>query len=106
MTSFRYYDSGVYCNPSSIEKGKKVKITYEGILAKDGADKVYAHVGFGSDDKWSGNSLYEMDKVRDNKFETEILVTNKGDLNIAFKDSADHWDNNNSKNYTFKCNGK
>ena len=102
MISVKYSKSGVYCNPSVIDRGKDVHIIYEGMLAKSGAEKVFAHVGYGPNDKWSSTDLYEMEKVGPNKFETEFTVAQKGNLNMAFKDSIENWDNNAGQNYTFE----
>lgn len=101
MNGGKYAQYGVYCNPEVVEKGKVVNLTYEGILAQHGADRVFACIGYGPNNRWSDVSLIEMRKVGPQKFEGQVAITGKGNLNVAFKDSADHWDNNNGQNYVF-----
>jgi hypothetical protein len=100
--SHKYSQYGVYCNPSTVERGQMVNMAYEGILAQNGADRVFSCVGYGPNTKWTGVSLVEMKKIGPNKFESQFTVGNRGNLNVAFKDSAEHWDNNNGQNYVFE----
>lgn len=102
MVNIKYAPYGISCNPDPVEKGEKVRLLYEGILAKDGADKVFAHLGFGPATKWSYVNSYEMDPVGDKRFEVQFTAVGKGNLNVVFKDSAEHWDNNGGSNYVFE----
>ena len=101
MEKNKYSRYGVYCHPGIVEKGEMVNLTYEGILSQHGADRIFACIGYGPNTKWSNVSLIEMKRTGTNRFESTFKVTNKGNLNVAFKDSADHWDNNNGQNYVF-----
>lgn len=94
-----YFSNGVHVTPTIISQGDKVKVEYKGLLWNSGADQVYAHVGTGN--SWSNQQDIPMSK-KINGFETIINVNGKDDLNIAFKDCADNWDNNNGHNYTFR----
>lgn len=102
MVNIKYAPHGVSCSPDQVEKGEKVRLSYEGILAKDGADRVFAHLGFGPSAKWSYVNCYEMEPVGDKRFEVQFTAAGKGNLNVAFKDSAEHWDNNCGVNYVFE----
>lgn len=101
MIGSKYSEYGVACNPSVVENGGRAKVVYDGILAKNGADRVFACVGYGANNKWSDVQLMEMKRVEGEKFDTEFMVSGKDSLNLAFKDSAEHWDNNCGHNYVF-----
>lgn len=76
-----------------------VTIRYNGLLAKSGADKVYAFYGYGN--MWSTQGVQEMNRTV-NGFEAVIPIrTNSNYINVAFKDSASNWDNNSNRNYSF-----
>lgn len=90
-----YLKNGVYINPSS---EKAVNLSYNGLLAKEGADSIYAVFGYGQE--WKGTEIVKMNKTP-NGFTADIPVSKTTDLNIVFKDSAQNWDNNGGKNYTF-----
>ncbi len=98
-----YLSNGVTISPSTPSAGDKVKVVYDGLLSKNGATHVYAHIGYGC--KWDNNSFFKMDRTSMG-FEATIPVsdtsTSASDtLNICFKDCADNWDNNSGKNYSF-----
>ncbi len=76
------------------KKNPGIKVTYNGLLAQSGADKVYAYYGYS--DNWLSRDVHEMEKT-DKGFE---LMINEDVKNVAFKDSTNHWDNNNGKNYS------
>lgn len=94
-----YIDKGVYISPSAPSAGDKVKIVYDGLLAKCGATDVFAHVGFGS--KWENIYDYRMQKTSTG-FEVTVPVLKTDTLNVAFKDCANNWDNNSGNNYSFQ----
>lgn len=77
------------------------KLTYNGILAKSGAQDVYAVIGYGRNDRWEDIKTYPMQAVGDQSFELLFSATTERDINIAFKDGADHWDNNSGRNYVY-----
>ncbi|HOV27276.1 MAG TPA: carbohydrate-binding protein [Pseudobacteroides sp.] len=91
------YSKGV----SFSTEGDNIKVTYDGLLAKNGAKEVYAVVGFGDNKSWENISTYPMHTTNQHIFELSIPVKENGQLNVAFKDSANNWDNNSGKNYTF-----
>ena len=93
-----YIPNGVILNPAVPTAGDKVKLVYDGLLAKNGANHVYAHVGYGSN--WDNVNFFQMLRSATG-FETTIPVSNADTLNLCFKDCANNWDNNSGKNYTF-----
>lgn len=95
-----YTDNGVYITPSDFTVGDRIRVTYSGLLAKSGASEVYAHIGYGTQ-KWQNIADIKMSKTEQG-FEATFPVTSESNLNIAFKDSANNWDNYSGKNYSFK----
>lgn len=98
-----YEDSGVELSKATINVGDEVTLLYRGLLAKSGADSVYAHIGYG--DNWEGKEFIPMEKVED-VFKATIKVNLSDKLNIAFKDGVDNWDNNSQQNYSFNVSAK
>lgn len=98
LISDKYLSNGVIVTPEELEDAAGVKILYDGLLAKDGAKQVFAHVGFG--ESWSSVSDYIM-KKNVVGFETIVPVKNTDKINICFKDDANNWDNNFGQNYVF-----
>jgi hypothetical protein len=93
-----YMSNGVSISPAIPTAGEKVKIMYDGLLAKSGATHVYAHVGFGA--AWDNLYDYQMDKTSTG-FEATVPVMDADTMNLCFKDCANNWDNNSGKNYSF-----
>lgn len=87
-------------NGISVDKNNQgIRITYDGLLSKSGADTVYAFYGYG--ESWSNQSVQQMSRTI-NGFETIIPTSsNVNYINVAFKDSANNWDNNSYRNYSF-----
>ena len=98
-----YMDNGVSLSKKIVRQDSEIEIVYEGILAQHGAENITAHLGY--NEGW--DSVLDIDMEKDqNLFKTKLKVENTGILNIAFKDSADNWDNNSGENYSFKVNEK
>lgn len=98
-----YLGNGVAISKSPVCVGDEVTITYDGLLLKSGADKIYAYVGYG--DEWNEKGFIPMNYEFD-AFKTTFKVISDGILYIAFKDSADNWDNNSLENYKFEVSKK
>jgi hypothetical protein len=77
------------------------RLQYDGILAKSGAQDIYSVVGYGNNHEWDNIEFYKMHKADNQTFETLLPINKSGNINIAFKDGADHWDNNSGTNYCF-----
>lgn len=93
-----YLNNGVSITPAVPAAGDKIKVRYDGLLAKSGATHVFAHVGYGNN--WDHQRDYQMKKTSTG-FETEVPVEDADTLNVCFKDCASNWDNNSGKNYSF-----
>jgi hypothetical protein len=96
--SNEYLSNGVIVTPNNPEPNANVTIVYNGLLAQSGAQELYARIGFGCD--WQGSQDLRM--IRTNSgFEATIPAANAENLNVAFKDSINNWDNNSNRNYCF-----
>jgi hypothetical protein len=78
------------------------KLVYDGLLAQNGSNEIHAVVGYGNNLNWEDIEEHKMDKTKDNKFELMLTVKRPGNINIAFKDNAQNWDNNSGHNYNFE----
>jgi len=103
LNSQPYAENGVFISNSSLSVGEEVAITYEGILAKSGADQIFLHIGYGKE--WLDKAFIPMEN-ENGVFRGTFKMALPDDLNISFKDSADNWDNNSLMNYSFKFKGK
>lgn len=93
----RYQSNGVILSKVS---DTTAALKYDGLLAKAGADDVYSVVGYGSNSNWENVQTIRMNRFG-NSFHADIPTMHGMNINVAFKDSADNWDNNNGMNYTF-----
>ncbi len=82
--------------PESPRRGEKVSITYKGLLAQNGADSIWLHYGY---DNWQNSFTLGMQRQGDS-FNCKINAEGRKAVNFCFKDSADHWDNNNGKDWS------
>ncbi|WP_010252111.1 carbohydrate-binding protein [Acetivibrio cellulolyticus] len=78
-----------------------LRVLYSGILAKNGAKEIYAVIGYGDNLNWENVQEYPMHKLSNKKYELIFPVNRAGEINMAFKDSANNWDNNSGRNFTF-----
>ncbi|HEX3028220.1 MAG TPA: carbohydrate binding domain-containing protein [Clostridia bacterium] len=99
----KYTENGVKVSKTTIYAGDKITVSYFGLLVQSGANDVYLHFGFG--DEWESKDLVQMN-LEYGIFKADIKVEKPGTLNIAFKDSAENWDNNSAQNYSFKVSKK
>ncbi|HEY9061163.1 MAG TPA: carbohydrate-binding protein [Pseudobacteroides sp.] len=103
LSSQPYAENGVFISDYSLGVGDEVTITYEGILAKSGADQIFLHIGYGKE--WLDKAFIPMEN-ENGVFKGSFKITLQDELNISFKDSADNWDNNSFMNYSVKFTGK
>ena len=92
-----YSNSGVEIHDTR----NTLRVLYSGILAKNGAKEIYAVIGYGDNLQWENVQEYPMHKLSGKKYELIFPVTRSGEINIAFKDSSENWDNNSGRNFTF-----
>ncbi|WP_324715586.1 carbohydrate-binding protein [Carboxydochorda subterranea] len=102
---FGEVDDGVYVKPTPVTSGQDVTIWYSGLLARHGADQVFLHYGFGPG-RWSDVHDVPMQKVgwigQTPLWEAHLEAKGFGTLEFCFRDSADHWDNNNGHNWVYQ----
>jgi hypothetical protein len=94
---YKYSYFGVMIIPMS----DVLRIVYTGILAQNGANKVYAVIGYGESTNWQNTNTIQLQSSGKSTFEATLPVHGNGNINIAFKDDANNWDNNNGMNYIF-----
>ncbi|GAE89188.1 carbohydrate-binding protein [Acetivibrio straminisolvens] len=109
MTTEPYGNNMYEANNSYANNGVEIqdarnvfRLVYSGILAKNNTDKLYAVIGYGNNLAWEDTESYSMQKIGHQKFELLFPVKRAGNINIAFKDDSDNWDNNSGMNYCFK----
>ena len=95
-----YTDNGVDIQ----QVQKAIRIMYTGILVSKDANRIEVLVGYGNNLKWEDVQSFTLIKIDDQTFEAIIPVYRAGNINVAFKDDADNWDNNEGMNYTFENN--
>ncbi|NLP15171.1 MAG: carbohydrate-binding protein [Clostridium sp.] len=98
-TKQEYVNNGVEISKATLGVGDEVTLFYKGLLAQSGAEAVYAHIGYG--EEWEDKTFIPMERDND-VFKATIRIDHPDDLNVAFKDSGDNWDNNSMANYSFK----
>lgn len=95
----KWLDNGVaVCNANAGNQGE-LTIRYAGILRNDGADGVLLHHGT---DGWNDTRDDWMKMDSDGTFSITLKADNANEVNFCFKDTADHFDDNNSWNWSVK----
>lgn len=98
-------DEGVSVTPVPITEGETLTIKYDGLLAKNGATNVYAHLGYGDSHHWQ-----EIEDIPMNYAKTAWtceIIPKAERINFCFHDGANNWDNNNGRNWSLTIhNGK
>lgn len=103
MALVSYETNGVVLSKKTLYSGDTVKLTYNGLLAKSGAENIYLHIGFGDD--WENKAFIPMQNIN-GEFCTDINVLEGKKFGVCFKDTAENWDNNSGENYVFKITAK
>ncbi|MCX7922615.1 MAG: carbohydrate-binding protein [Clostridia bacterium] len=94
-----YINKGVVADT----KADEFRLSYNGLLAKNRANDIYAVVSYGDNKNWNDIKYYPMDNTGGANFEVSLPINKNMNLNVAFKDNADNWDNNSGKNYSFNA---
>lgn len=101
-TTIKELDNSYSSNGVEIHDTRNtLRVLYSGILVQNGAQDIYTVIGYGDNCNWEGVQEYPMHKLSDEKFELIFPVTRAGEINMAFKDSAENWDNNSGRNFVF-----
>lgn len=91
---------GIFMEPVPITLGDEVKIKYKGLLAEAKAEKVFIHVGYGSE--WEKPVDLQMRKGRDGSWSVTININEPSEFNFCFRDNAQNWDNNYGRNWSYQ----
>lgn len=91
----------IFLDPVPITLGDEVKIKYKGHLAASGADKIFLHAGYGNE-QWGNVMDIPMKKTRDGGWSISVQVSEPANFNFCFRDSAQNWDNNNGRNWSYQ----
>lgn len=89
---------GVSCYPVG---GDKLTVFYNGLLTKSGADQCWLRSGTGEPQNWQNQYDHYMMRTPAG-FECTFDLFGAQKLNFCFKDSANHWDNNNGLNWCYQ----
>ena len=90
-------DYRVAVEPNTPRSGDSIHVGYQGLLKNDGADVVYLHYAF---DGWSSPiQTVKMHRHSSGDFGIYLSAEGRQEMNFCFKDSADHWDNNNGSDW-------
>ncbi|GAB6180265.1 carbohydrate-binding protein [Desulfotomaculum defluvii] len=96
------FPQGVVVDPTPITAGQDILVFYDGLLAKDGAQEVYLHCGFGNSENWSTVQDYRMAKTGYGFVKTMSMPDNHTQFSFCFHDNAMNWDNNSGKDWVFQ----
>ncbi|MGE5558497.1 MAG: carbohydrate binding domain-containing protein [Bacillota bacterium] len=91
----------IIVEPVPITLGEKVKIKYDGPLSGEGAEKIYLRMGFGRG-AWKEVADVPMRRDKNGKWSASVEAKDSSCLNFCFHDGADHWDNNDGRNWTYE----
>lgn len=92
-----YSDQGVQLH----EEMYTLRLNYKGTLAQNGAQQIFAIIGYGNNLKWEDMDEFPMHNMGGNVFELLFTVKRSGNINIAFRDVAGTRDDNGGMNYVY-----
>lgn len=98
-----YVQNGVIAKPNVIYHGDHLSMQYNGLLYQGGAKEVFAHIGY--EKGWDASEDIKMKQAQEG-FEISFPIKEYNQLNVAFHDSANNWDNNSGKDYSFNIQPK
>lgn len=100
--NLEYMQKGVTISPASPVVGDKVTILYDGILSKNGAIDVIAHLGYGS----NLDNEQDVPMVKgDICFEATVPALKEDFLKLSFRDPLNNIDDNEGTSYSFDITG-
>jgi hypothetical protein len=91
---------GVFVAPTPITAGDEIQIWYGGLLARNGARRVFLHWGVGPG-AWQQVRDVEMKTHSPGIFSCLITAAEGGRLEFCFHDGAGNWDNNSGRNWSY-----
>lgn len=100
--NLEYMQKGVTISPAAPVVGDRITILYDGILSKNGAFEIFAHLGYGSN--WDNEQDVPMLKGS-TCFEATIPALKEDFLKVSFKDPFNNTDDNAGNSYSFDITG-
>lgn len=98
LRNMEFLQNGVAISPAAPVVGDRVKVLYDGVLSKNGADEVTLHLGYG--DNWDKEQDVPMVKS-DTCFEATVPALKEDYLKLRFRDPSNNIDDNKGKGYSF-----
>lgn len=87
--------------PVPITVGEQVTIRYKGFLADNQAKEIYAHVGYGPNNRWENIKDIRLQHTPAG-WEGKTNIDQTGRFNICFRDNNLRWDNNYGHNWSYE----
>lgn len=95
----RTLPGGVTVEPLPVSQGEAFTVSYEGILAQQGAAGITLHAGYGRG-RWEHIQDIPMHPVGYQRWQATVFSDRSGPFSFCFRDTANHWDNNGGQNWT------
>ncbi|MBE3574193.1 MAG: carbohydrate-binding protein [Firmicutes bacterium] len=93
-------ENGITLHPMPLTAGQKAVVRYHGLLARSGAQQVYLHCGFGSDDLGAWSQVQDIPMTNTPEgWEAQVDLTDPSRLHFCFRDNVGNWDNNSGRNW-------
>jgi len=92
---------GVVVDPVPVTAGEEITIFYNGMLAQDGAEQVYLHLGYGSPEDWHRVQDLKMSRTGWGWIKTIEVPFDEERLNFCFRCNRGRWDNNDGLNWSY-----
>ena len=92
-------DDGVRVSPMPVTAEGEVTISYQGVLARSGAEKLYLHCGEGPG-PWANVRDVPMKKSPTGDWYAELEVGRSPSFEFCFHDGSGNWDNNNGADWS------
>jgi len=94
-------NDGVKVEPVPITRYDQVTVSYDGLLARAGAQQVILHWGYGPG-PWRKVREQLMERKPDGRWETRVVLDDGGRFSFCFRDNAYNWDNNSGRNWSYE----
>lgn len=93
--------SGVVVDPVPVTAGEEITIFYNGVLAQEGAEQIYLHLGYGPPEDWHRVQDLKMSRTGWGWIKTVEVPFDEERLNFCFRCNLGRWDNNHGLNWSY-----
>jgi len=97
LQNLDFLENGIAICPASPVTGDEVKIQYDGILSKNGANEIILRLGYGNN--WDNEQYIPMVK-RETCFEVTVPALKEDYMKLSFIDSNNNVDDNSGNGYS------